>query len=75
MLLADVVHADDASIVARKILQAHQDPVDLGMQEVTVSCSIGITIAPDDSMNACVLMRNADLAMYRAKDQGRNSYQ
>jgi diguanylate cyclase (GGDEF)-like protein/PAS domain S-box-containing protein len=75
ILLADVVHADDASIVARKILQALQDPVDLGMQEVTVSCSIGITIAPDDSMNASVLMRNADLAMYRAKDQGRNSYQ
>ena len=75
ILLADVVHADDASIVARKILQALQDPVDLGMQEVTVSCSIGITIAPDDSMNASVLMRNADLAMYRAKDQGRNGYQ
>ena len=75
ILLADVAHADDASIVARKILQSLQDPIDLGAQEVTVSCSIGITIAPEDSMNASVLMRNADLAMYRAKDQGRNNFQ
>src|SRR5690606_12837891 len=43
--------------------------------EVMVSGSIGITVAPEDSMNASVLMRNADLAMYRAKDQGRNNYQ
>lgn len=75
ILLADVAQAEDASIVARKILRALQDPIDLGAQEVTVSCSIGITIAPVDSMNASVLMRNADLAMYRAKDQGRNNFQ
>ena len=75
ILLADIVHADDASLVARKILQSLQDPIQLGEQDVIVSCSIGITIAPEDSMNASVLMRNADLAMYRAKDQGRNNFQ
>ncbi|MDO9519511.1 MAG: EAL domain-containing protein [Pseudohongiella sp.] len=75
ILLADIAHADDASLVARKILKALQDPIPLGEQEVIVSCSIGITIAPEDSMNASVLMRNADLAMYRAKDQGRNNFQ
>lgn len=75
ILLADICNADDASLVARKILDALIEPIQLGEQQVIVSCSIGITIAPEDSMNASVLMRNADLAMYRAKDQGRNNYQ
>lgn len=75
ILLANITSPDDAGLVARKILHALLDPVTLGAQEVTVSCSIGITVAPEDSMNASVLMRNADLAMYRAKDQGRNNFQ
>jgi diguanylate cyclase (GGDEF)-like protein/PAS domain S-box-containing protein len=75
ILLSDIGHAEAASLVARKILHALQTPIILGDQEVTISCSIGITIAPEDSMNASVLMRNADLAMYRAKDQGRNNFQ
>ena len=75
ILLADISHADDAGLVARKILLALTEPIQLGAQEVTVSGSIGITIAPEDSMNASVLMRNADLAMYRAKDQGRDNFQ
>lgn len=75
ILLANISSADDAGLVARKILRALLEPVTLSTQEVTVSCSIGITVAPEDSMNASVLMRNADLAMYRAKDQGRNNFQ
>jgi diguanylate cyclase (GGDEF)-like protein/PAS domain S-box-containing protein len=75
ILLANITSADDAGLVARKILRSLLDPVTLSTQEVTVSCSIGITVAPEDSMNASVLMRNADLAMYRAKDQGRNNFQ
>lgn len=75
ILLANITSADDAGLVARKILRSLLEPVTLSTQEVTVSCSIGITVAPEDSMNASVLMRNADLAMYRAKDQGRNNFQ
>lgn len=75
ILLSDIKHADDAGRVAHKILQALFRPIELSSQEVIVSCSVGITIAPEDSMNASVLMRNADLAMYRAKDQGRNNFQ
>lgn len=75
ILLADIKSAENAGVVARKILHALLEPVTLSAQEVTVSCSIGITVAPEDSMNASVLMRNADLAMYRAKDQGRNNFQ
>jgi len=75
ILLASIKSLDDAGVVARKILQTLLEPVTLSAQEVTVSCSIGITVAPEDSMNASVLMRNADLAMYRAKDHGRNNFQ
>ncbi|MEX0737894.1 MAG: EAL domain-containing protein [Pseudohongiella sp.] len=75
ILLANIKNADDAGLVARKILRSLLEPVTLSTQEVTVSCSIGITVAPEDSMNASILMRNADLAMYRAKDQGRNNFQ
>lgn len=75
ILLANISSPDDAGLVARKILRALLEPITLSTQEVTVSCSIGITVAPEDSMNASVLMRNADLAMYRAKDQGRNNFQ
>ncbi|HLT62996.1 MAG TPA: EAL domain-containing protein, partial [Pseudohongiella sp.] len=75
ILLSDIGHAEAASVVARKILLSLQTPITLGDQEITISASIGITIAPEDSMNASVLMRNADLAMYRAKDQGRNNFQ
>lgn len=75
ILLSDIGHAEAASVVARKILLSLQTPITLGEQEITISCSIGITVAPEDSMNASVLMRNADLAMYRAKDQGRNNFQ
>lgn len=75
ILLADIKSSEDAGLVARKILRSLLEPITLSSQEVTVSCSIGITVAPEDSMNASVLMRNADLAMYRAKDQGRNNFQ
>lgn len=75
ILLANINSPDDAGLVARKILRALLEPITLSTQEVTVSGSIGITVAPEDSMNASVLMRNADLAMYRAKDQGRNNFQ
>ncbi|MDX1490404.1 MAG: EAL domain-containing protein [Pseudohongiellaceae bacterium] len=75
ILLPDLRDNRSAAHVADKILKALAKPIQLGTQEVIVSASIGITMAPDDSLNASVLMRNADLAMYRAKDQGRNNFQ
>ncbi|MDP2140409.1 MAG: EAL domain-containing protein [Gammaproteobacteria bacterium] len=75
ILLPNLKDARSAAHVAGKILKAINKPIQLSSQEVIVSGSIGITLAPDDSMNASVLMRNADLAMYRAKDHGRNNFQ
>lgn len=75
ILLPELKDNRSSAHVADKILKALSKPIQLGSQEVIVSASIGITMAPDDSLNASVLMRNADLAMYRAKDQGRNNFQ
>jgi predicted signal transduction protein with EAL and GGDEF domain len=62
-------------VVARKILAALDEPVTLRDGEVRIGASIGITVAPDDGMSGDLLLRNADLAMYRAKELGRNNAQ
>lgn len=75
VLLTDVDGMAGASAVARKILDSLAQPSRLLRHEIIVTPSIGITIAPDDSLNADILLKNADLAMYRAKALGRNNYQ
>jgi len=75
IILSNLKTNKAASGVASKIIQAVQKPVTIAGQEVLISCSIGISIAPDDAMEANALMRNADLAMYRAKDLGKNNSQ
>ena len=50
-------------------------PFELGGQEVVVSASIGIAVAPSDGCDVDTLLRNADTAMYHAKDKGRENYQ
>jgi len=75
ILLPDVNDAAEVSMVAEKILAAFQAAVRLKDQEVIITTSIGITMAPEDGRDWSVLMKNADLAMYRAKQQGRNNYQ
>ena len=75
ILLSDMDAMSSASSVARKILESMREPHQLLRHEIIITPSIGITIAPDDSLNADILLKNADLAMYRAKSQGRNNYQ
>lgn len=75
ILLPNPKNTRAAARVAAKILKAISKPIQLGSQEVTVSASIGITLAPQDSMSASALMRHADMAMYRAKSLGRNNFQ
>jgi diguanylate cyclase (GGDEF)-like protein/PAS domain S-box-containing protein len=75
ILLTDIDGMASASSVARKILDSMREPHKLLRHEIIITPSIGITIAPDDSLNADILLKNADLAMYRAKEQGRNNYQ
>ena len=67
--------AQDLARVARRILEALARPFHLSGHEVVISGSIGITAWPDDGDDVELLLRNADTAMYHAKEQGRNNYQ
>lgn len=60
--------------VADKIIQAMNKPFQLGKHELFCTTSIGIGIYPEDGDNAESLLKNADTAMYKAKDNGRNNY-
>jgi len=64
-----------AAKVARDIIEMLSRPFDLGGPEVFISSSIGISIYPQDGLNAGTLLENADAAMYQAKNQGRKRYQ
>lgn len=76
ILLSDLARAQDAAKVARRIFGAFSRPVTLGSgQEVFVTASIGISIYPHDGREAESLLKNAEVAMYHAKGQGRNNYQ
>jgi diguanylate cyclase (GGDEF)-like protein len=75
IMLSDIEHFQDVAKVARRILEAVSLLYSLEGQEVFVSTSIGISLYPFDACNASDLIRNADGAMYHAKEQGRNGYQ
>ena len=62
------------SQIANHILEAIDKPFKLSQVEVSTSTSIGISVYPDDGDNAEVILRNADSAMYQAKEKGRNNY-
>jgi diguanylate cyclase (GGDEF)-like protein len=74
-LLPNIQTGVNAAHVAEKILEAIEKPVKLGTHSVRVTPSIGITLAPDDGTDSIQLLKNADLAMYSAKENNRNNYQ
>jgi diguanylate cyclase (GGDEF)-like protein len=65
----------NASMVAQKILAALGTPFSVQAQEFHVTASIGISSYPNDGADLQTLMKNADIAMYRAKEQGKNNFQ
>jgi diguanylate cyclase (GGDEF)-like protein len=75
LLLTDVADTDQLAKVARRLLQTLSRPFDLEGHRVVISASIGITAWPFDGDDVETLLRNADTAMYHAKDQGRNDFQ
>lgn len=75
VLLPRIERVDDASSVASKILNTIRLPFQLAGRELVVSCSIGISLYPSDGLDAETLVKNADTAMYRAKESGRDNYQ
>jgi diguanylate cyclase (GGDEF)-like protein/PAS domain S-box-containing protein len=75
VILSDLGKPGDSSAVAHKFIEALAQPYQLGEQPAYVTASIGITLFPADGEDADALMLNADAAMYRAKEQGRNNFQ
>jgi diguanylate cyclase (GGDEF)-like protein/PAS domain S-box-containing protein len=75
ILLNEVSDTKDAEITAGKILAALGEPHWIDNHELLVSASIGIVMYPEDGKTAEALIKNADIAMYQAKDCGRNNYQ
>lgn len=75
VLLESYKNDDNISHVARKMLQSIGEPMLLGTHTVSVSPSIGIAVYPDDALDANALLKHADVAMYHAKDLGRNNFQ
>lgn len=75
IIIPEIQDPSDVEGVAHKILESLARPFMLDKHEAFVSGSIGITIYPDDGHEAEMLVRNADSAMYKAKEHGRNNYQ
>ncbi|HUJ86338.1 MAG TPA: EAL domain-containing protein [Burkholderiales bacterium] len=74
VLAADLVGAQDAARVAGKLLEAAQRPFEIGERTLQVGCSVGIALYPDSGEDFETLLRNADTAMYAAKEDGRGCY-
>src|SRR5580698_3990106 len=75
VLLAEVKQSSDVAITAKKILAAVSEPHSIDQHDLHVTTSIGVSVYPDDGLDAETLIKNADTAMYQAKENGRQSYQ
>lgn len=73
--LEGLQQAEVAAQVADKIIRSLSRPFELGGHRIDISCSIGISIFPLDAQDERALMKNADTAMYHAKEKGRNNFQ
>ncbi|MET0089444.1 MAG: EAL domain-containing protein [Candidatus Thiodiazotropha sp.] len=75
ILLQDVTEMDSVAHIATNIINSITRVITLYGREIYIGASIGITVYPDDAENVDSLLRNADMAMYQAKERGRNTYQ
>jgi predicted signal transduction protein with EAL and GGDEF domain len=75
VLVQEVPDREHAAAVARKLLSAAIKPIELMGQECRVTASVGISLYPSDGNDEQVLMKNADSAMYHAKEEGKNNFQ
>ncbi|MDX2219427.1 MAG: PAS domain S-box protein [Burkholderiales bacterium] len=75
VLLEQMKEPEDAGLVSQKIINALSEPFVVGGHVLNTSASIGVSVFPGDAVDADTLMRNADMAMYFAKERGRHNYQ
>ncbi len=74
IILQDIAETGDSAVVAQRVIEALSEPFQLNRFEAFIGASIGITTYPSDGKDAITMLRNADMAMYRAKESGRNAY-
>jgi diguanylate cyclase (GGDEF)-like protein/PAS domain S-box-containing protein len=75
VLLSEVAHSEDVAITAGRMLQAVAEAHSIDGHDLHVTSSIGVSVYPDDGLDAETLLKNADTAMYQAKENGRQSFQ
>jgi diguanylate cyclase (GGDEF)-like protein/PAS domain S-box-containing protein len=75
VVLTELSNPQDAMLVAAKLIEAMRAPFHVDQHELFVTLSLGISIYPDDGLDSSTLMANADAAMYRAKETGRDNFQ
>ncbi|HEV2332463.1 MAG TPA: EAL domain-containing protein [Gammaproteobacteria bacterium] len=75
VLLENCQDAEFITTACERILKTVVEPISLGQTEVNLTCSIGISLYPNDGADGDLLLQNADSAMYKAKERGRNNYQ
>jgi diguanylate cyclase (GGDEF)-like protein/PAS domain S-box-containing protein len=75
VLLEDIASVDDVPAIAQKIVEVLCQPFMVEGREFVITASLGISLYPGDGGDSGTLLRHADTAMYRAKEQGRNKYQ
>jgi len=75
ILLTNIDDINDIFLSMQRILEAVAVPLTINHLDYLVTCSIGVSIYPDDGLDANLLLRNADTAMYKAKKAGRNNFQ
>ena len=74
-LLSEIEQSEDAAITARRMLRVVAEGHLIDQHDLHVTTSIGLSVYPDDGLDAETLIKNADTAMYQAKEHGRQSYQ
>jgi len=75
LILPDLKAVEDAIQVAQKIVEGFRKPFLIDTHQLVVTTSIGIAVYPDDGMDGDILLKNADIAVYQAKEAGRDRYQ
>jgi diguanylate cyclase (GGDEF)-like protein len=74
VLLENLTECNDAAIVAERILAALSTPFRIGVHELSITPCIGISLYPRDGLERDVMIKNADLAMYKVKEAGGNNF-
>ncbi|MDJ0598868.1 MAG: EAL domain-containing protein [Crocosphaera sp.] len=75
VLLSEIENPDEAAKFSQRLLQAFEHPLNIERHQIYLKCSVGIAIYPEDGQESETLLKNADAALYRTKESGRNHYQ